>query len=189
MESLPGDRRRWALGGAVAVAALLALAAALGAWPFGGTLSREEFVERGDEICADAHAEFEKLQAEPPRSASDAAELTGELIEVAEDEHSDLDGLAEPDELSDLVGRYLAARQQGIEVMREGLEAAEAADARGYEAAQAQLARSQRDPRHRLARRIGFRQCSRPLVGPDELSRQARPPSGDLDAPPVGAGS
>lgn len=185
MESLPGDWRRWALGTAATAALLLALAAVLGVWPFGGQLSREEFVERGDEICAEARAEFKQRQSEPPRSAGAAGELTRELVEVAEDEHDDLEGLAEPDQLSALVDRYLAAQEEGIDLMRSGVEAAEAADARAYEEAQAELARTQRDPRQRLARRIGFRECSRPLVGAEELSRQARPASGDLGAPPV----
>ena len=46
--------------------------------------------------------------------------------------------------------------------MRDGQAAAEDRDADAYEKAQAEVADSQRE-RHRIARRIGFAVCSRPL--------------------------
>lgn len=185
MGDLPGDRRRWALGVAGIVAALLAVVAILG-WPFGGSLSRAELIAEGDAICARAHDAFEELQSEPPRTSREATALTEQLIGIAEDEHDEIDSLEPPAELEQPLDRYLGARERGIELLRQGLAAAEAADSRPYEVAQAELAATQRDPRRRLARRIGFEECSQPLVDGAELDRQAEPPrSADPDAPPV----
>lgn len=182
----PGDRRRWALGGAGIIAALLALAAIFGWWPFGGSLSRAELIAEGDAICARAHEAFEELQSEPPRTSREATELTEQLIGIAEDEHDEIDSLDPPAELEQPLDRYLEVRERGIELLRQGLAAAEAAESHPYEVAQAELAATQRAPRRRLARRIGFEECSKPLVEGAELDRQAEPPrSADPDAPPV----
>jgi hypothetical protein len=157
----PGDRRRWALGGAVVavVAAAVAIAALR---PFGGELTRAELVAQGDEICAQARNDFEALQRQPPRTAREAADLTRRLIGVAEDELDAIDDLDHPADLDSEIDRYLAARGEGIELLRDGAVAAEAGDQRRYEAAQAELDAGQRF-RRRLAREIGFRECSRPI--------------------------
>jgi hypothetical protein len=149
-------------------------------------LSEEEFIAKGDELCREAHAEFEDLQrGTPPRTPSDAEELTGALIEVAEEERDAIDDLAEPESLTERVDRYLGARERGIDLLEDGLGAAEDGDAAAYEAAQAELASSQLDPRYDIARAIGFSECSKPLLDRDELERQSEPPEiTDVNAPP-----
>lgn len=149
-------------------------------------LTAEEFISQGDEICSEAHDEFLDLQEGAPRTPSDAAELTGALIDVAEEERDAISDLREPDSLSEQLERYLEARGRGIDVLREGLEAAEDADADAYEALQAELASTQVDPRFEIAGEIGFKECSKPLVGADELRRQAESPTpSDPSAPPT----
>jgi hypothetical protein len=144
---------------------LLALMALLDIGPCAEEeLTRAEFLAQGDEICARAHDEFLELQARAPLTPSDAAELTGGLIEVAEEERDAIGDLSEPEELREPVDRYLEARDRGIELLREGQAAAEDADPAAYEELQAELASGQRDPRYRLAREIGFEECSKPLA-------------------------
>jgi hypothetical protein len=157
----PGDRRRWALGGAV-VAVVGAAVAIAALWPFGGELTRAELVAQGDEICAQARNDFEAFQERPPRTAREAADLTRRLVDVAEDELDAIDDLNRPADLDSEIERYLAAREEGIELLRDGAAAAEAGEQRRYEAAQAELDAGQRF-RRRLAREIGFRECSRPI--------------------------
>jgi hypothetical protein len=65
--------------------------------------------------------------------------------------------------LQGLLDRYIEAREQGLEILRDGLEAAEDDDAEAYADAQAQIADTQVD-RARLAREVGFTECSRPLT-------------------------
>lgn len=125
-------------------------------------LSRAEFIAQADEICAEAGDAFEELQAQPPRTAREAADLTERLVDIAEDALDEIDRLNRPGELDAEVDRYLAAREEGIESLREGFEAAEMGESRRYGAAQEQLAAGQRS-RHRLAREIGLRECSRPV--------------------------
>ena len=149
-------------------------------------LSTEEFVAQADEFCRQAHAEFrDKQRGEPPRTASEAEDLTDALVEVAEEERDAIRDLDEPEELSDRIGRYLDARERGIDLLRDGREAAKDADSVAYEAAQAELASTQLDPRYELARDLGFRECSKPLIKRAALKRQSKPPAPtDLNAPP-----
>jgi len=119
-------------------------------------------IAQGDEICGAAHEAFADLQRHPPATASDAAELTGRLIDIASDEADQLESLSGSPGFEAQIDRYVAARRRGIEAMRDGQAAAEDRDARAYEQAQAAVADSQR-ARHRIARRIGFAVCSKPL--------------------------
>jgi hypothetical protein len=154
-------QRRWALGGA-GILALAVAAAAVLLWFSNDELSRAELLAQGDEICASANDAFADLQREPPRTARQAAELTERLVEIAEDELDELEDLGRPAELADALDRYLAARAEGIELLREGQAAAEAGDSRRYSSVRAELVAGQ-PARRRLAREIGFRECSRPL--------------------------
>jgi hypothetical protein len=171
----------------VLLGVLLAILALLDLGPWADDeLTVDEFISQGDEICSEAHDEFLDLQKSAPRTPSDAAELTGALIDVAEEERDAISDLREPDSLGDQVDRYLEARDRGIDVLREGLDAAEDADAGAYEARQAELASSQVDPRFEIAGEIGFKVCSKPLVGEGELRRQAESPTpSDTSAPPT----
>jgi hypothetical protein len=118
-------------------------------------------IAQGDEICAEARAEVEALRGEAPRTPEDAARLTEGVIATYEAEIADLEELAVPEELSAELDRYLAARERSLEPLRDGLEAARAGDAQAYADAQAEAAAGQVD-RTRLARAVGFRECSLP---------------------------
>ena len=159
----PGDRIGLAVAVAALVGALVALAALLDLGPFADEeLSRAQLIARGDEICDRAHAAFEDLQREQPRTAGEAEELTGNLLRIAEDELDEIDSLNGPDGLDEALDRYLDARRDGIERLRAGRDAAGDDDADAYAAAQAELAEGQRE-RRALAREVGFEECSRPL--------------------------
>ena len=156
----------WVLAGAGALAALALLAAVLDLGPFRDPeLSSGELLAQGDEICREAHEAFADLQRRPPRTAAEAAELTGRLIDIAGDEADELESLNGPPGFDAQVEEYVAARQDGIEAMVAGRAAAEDRDTEAYKEAQAQVADSQRE-RHRIARDIGFAVCSRPLKLP-----------------------
>ncbi len=180
------SRTGWVALAILAVAVVVGLAILLDLGPFADEeLSEAEFLARGDEICAQAHDDFERLQSEPPRTAAEATELTEELVAISRDE---LDAIAElnpPGTLGASLGRYLDAREGGIDQLRDGLDAADAGDAFAYAKAQAEVASSQPE-RLRLARRVGFTECSRPLFGRGRLERDADPPlSTDPTAPPT----
>jgi hypothetical protein len=122
-------------------------------------------IAEGDEICAEAQAEVEELRAEQPRTAQDAARLTEGVIAAYEDELAALEALAVPSELADELDRYVEARERGLAPLRDGLEAARAGDARAYAEAQAEAAAGQVE-RTRLARAVGFSECSVPAGAP-----------------------
>lgn len=133
----------------------------LGCGGDGDQLSAEELVLRADRICREGQARFQEIQAEPPANSKEAVDQTEELIEVAEQELDELDELEPPDGLRDRFDRYLEERGSAIEVLKEGREAAERQDARGYGAAQ-ERAQAQLAARGQLARDLGFKVCSRP---------------------------
>jgi hypothetical protein len=176
-------RTAWIAGGVGVVVVLVALFLLLD--PFAEELSREEFLAQGDEICTEAHEAFTDLQAEPPATAREAADLTGQLINISEDERDEIDDLNGPSDLDDEVDAYLSGREEGIDQLHRGLDAAESDDAQGYAAAQAKVAAQQME-RLRLAQEVGFTECSRPLSDREELARQAElPPPADPTAPPT----
>jgi hypothetical protein len=154
-----------AVAGALGLlAVIVALAAVLDLGPFGddGTtesLSRAEFIAKGDEVCRRAHDQFAELQPSPPTTAQKAAALQEELIQISESELDRIRALDVPPEVEEALNRYLRAREQGIALLREGLRAAENDDAFAYDAARQRLANGQVH-RLELAEAVGFSQCS-----------------------------
>ena len=154
----------WLLTALGAFAALFLVGAMLGLGPFKEEeLLESELLVRGDEICRAAHEAFLDLQVDPPQTPNEAAALTRNLVGISEDELDRLDELEPPPALESALERYLEAREEGIELLRDGLEAAEARDPGAYDRAQAELEESQPE-RRRLARAVGFAVCSRPLA-------------------------
>lgn len=188
MEPQPESTSRlgWIALGALGVAVLVALSILLDLGPFADEeLSEAEFLARGDEICAQAHADFEGLQGSPPRTANEAAALTEELIGISRDELDAISGLDAPASLDLPLDRYMVAREDGISELREGLRAAGDGDAFAYADAQAKVAAKQLD-RLQLAQRVGFQECSSVLFGRDQLEADAQPPlNTDPSAPPT----
>jgi hypothetical protein len=171
----PGLRRPVVavLGALALLAAIVALAAVFGLGPFdgddgggGGTaLDKAQFTAKGDQVCNAAHDKFVELQKTPPNSAEGAVALTQNLIEISENELGQIRALDAPPEVQPALDRYLQAREQGIEQLKQGLQAAQERNARAYADAQAKIAASQVQ-RLTLARAVGFRQCSRvPVQG------------------------
>jgi hypothetical protein len=126
--------------------------------------SAAALIARGDEICAEARSEVEALRGQEPRKPEEAARLTEGVIATYEREIAGLDALEAPPDLADDLERYLAARERALEPLRDGLGAARAGDARAYAKAQAAAAAGQVE-RTRLARAVGFRECSVPGAG------------------------
>ena len=85
------------------------------------------------------------------------------LITIFEDEIAQLEALEPTDDARATFERYLAARQEAIGLLEEGLRAARENDAEGYADAQADVAAGQ-VKRAELARQVGFSECSRPFA-------------------------
>ena len=154
----------------LACATLAGAGAGCGSGDSGGEettpLTKREFLARGDRICAEGRKQFLELQEDPPRTAEDAAELTRRLVAISEGEVEEMRALHAPEELRQPLERYLRAREEGIEILREGQRAAERGDARAYARAQTEAAEGQ-VRRARLATAVGFTECSRPLTAGD----------------------
>ena len=141
-------RRGGALLGAVAIviAVLVALAIVFDLGPFGdgGALTRSGFIARGDGICRQAQADFADAQkTTPATTAPQAAVLTGKLVDISEDEFNRINDLQPPTDLEVAVDSYLKAREQGIQLLKDGYEAAQKDDFQAYQKAMIELARTQ----------------------------------------------
>jgi hypothetical protein len=179
VEEAPKTNRTGIAAGIIGLALVLAVAAIVfGLGPCADEeLGATEFLAQGDEICKQAHDEFLEVQGSPPRTADDAEAQVEALIEVAEEEREAIEDLGAPASLAQDLDAYIAERDKGIETLKTGLEGARDDDPAAYEEAQAQLA-SQQARRQKLAQKIGFSECSKPLVDDAELERQAKPPAG-----------
>ena len=168
---MPAKGERYTIKGPAVVAAavlgslavIVALAAVLDLGPFDdedtASLSKGEFIAKADQVCQRAHDQFAELQRKPPNSAEGAVTLTQNLVEISENELNQIRALDAPPQVQEVLDRYLRAREQGIAVLERGLQAAEDRNARAYAQAQAEIAAGQLH-RLKLARRVGFSECS-----------------------------
>ncbi len=190
-----GRRLGWIALVIVVAGALVALMLLLDLGPAAdGGLPEGEFLAQGDRICAQARRSFEELQRDKPTTGGEAAALTSELLRISEDELDQLGDLGPPGALQRSLDRYLDAREQGIDQIRAGLDAANQRDAFAYAKAQAAVADGQLR-RLQLAKDVGFDHCSRVLGERDQLAADARPPAAPtpegapptIENPPTGA--
>ena len=124
-------------------------------------LTKQELIARGDAICKQALGQFQQLQQNPPTTADDAATLTQKLIDITQNELTQLRELTPPSAFESNLDDYLKALDENIAVLKQGLKAAQHNDATGYAKAQAKTVSTQVE-RLQLARAVGFKECSRP---------------------------
>ena len=122
-------------------------------------VSAAELDQKADQICAAEQTKFKQIQAQPPANATDAADQTKQLIQAAENASSAIDDLEPPDALRGELDIYLGARDDAIDQMKKGQDAAENQDSRSYGAAQAAVVKSAPE-RKKLADALGFNVCS-----------------------------
>ena len=150
---------------AIVTAAIPALVVAAGCGSSAQQVSATELAQKADAICRDEQSKFDQIQAHPPANASIAADQTKELIDVTNAASSDLRDLEPPDQLSGPYGAYLQARDDAVDQMKRGQDAADNQDSAGYSAAQTAVAQSS-PRRQRLAAAVGLKECgSNPRSG------------------------
>jgi hypothetical protein len=142
---------------AVLVFAVAFLAACNGA----DTMTKQDLIARGDAACQKREKRFAEIQAKPPTSAQDAEDQTAKLIAASEQELSVLKDLKAPDDLQPKLDRYIAAKEEAVGFLEEGLEAAKEENEQAFGEARAKTGKDQ-VKRLKLAREVGFKECSRP---------------------------
>lgn len=146
--------------------ALAAAAIAAGCGGGGGEpLTAQQLVAQGDELCKQGQERFAQIQSEPPANASDAVDQTEQLIDSANEELEGLRDLKAPEELSDTYSQYLDAKQEALDLLSNGRDAANDQDAERYGELQSEVAAAGPE-RLKLARAVGFTICSRPQSNP-----------------------
>jgi hypothetical protein len=133
----------------------------LGAGCGGGKeqVTAAELVQKADRICREERNTFDRIQAQPPPNAKTAAAQTEEVIHATEKANSNLEDLEPPEALRTSYELYLKARDQVIDEMRRGKDAADNQDSSAYGSAQAAVARDA-PQRQKLAKSLGLRVCS-----------------------------
>jgi hypothetical protein len=143
----------------LAIPALAVLSLGTGCGGGSQQVTAAELVQKADQACREEQSKFREIQATPPANASDAADQTKALIQVAQDASSTIDDLEPPDALRTPLDGYLSARSGAIDEMKKGQDAADNQDSRAYGAAQAAVVKSA-PQRRKLADSIGFKVCS-----------------------------
>jgi hypothetical protein len=123
------------------------------------SVSAAELDQKADQACREEQTKFEQIQATPPANATEAADQTKELIQVAQAASSTIDDLEPPDALRMPLEIYLNARDHAIDQMKNGQDAAENQDSKAYGEAQASVAKDA-PQRKKLADSLGFKVCS-----------------------------
>lgn len=153
--------------GLAALAAPLALAITIGLAACGGggsdPLSAEQLVADGDRICREGQERFAEIQAQPPASSDEAVEQTSGLVDSAREELDQLEGLEPPDELSDRYERYLELKDEALDLLEQGRDAAEDQNAKRYGELQGEVAAAGPE-RRKAAAEVGFKTCSSTAV-------------------------
>jgi hypothetical protein len=121
-------------------------------------LSRSDYVERADAICAEYDRRLARLPQ--PNSIEDVAELAERALPIAREGVRELRALAPPEELEPQVERWLERNDENLERM-EGLRdaALEGNETRVQRIASA-ATENEREA-DTLARQIGLRDCAR----------------------------
>ena len=124
-------------------------------------LSTEQLVEQGDELCRSGQDRFAAIQKEPPANTQQAADQVSELVDAANEEVDGLRDLEPPDEVQQAYDEYISAREDALDLLEDGRNAAEDEDSNAYGAAQVKLSDGAAE-RSKLARAVGFKVCSNP---------------------------
>ena len=144
---------------ALALAALAVAAAGCGG--DSDPVSTAELIEQGDDLCQTEQDRFREIQVQAPTSASEAVDQTSELIEVSEETTDGLMDIEPPSDQQPAYERYLDSRDEALQLLERGRDAAEEHDRVGYNAAlKKSIARGKE--RQRLARQVGFEVCGEP---------------------------
>lgn len=134
-----------------AVAALLVLSACSD-----GRLTKEEYIERADELCAEADAKTREL--DPPKSPAELEEFVGRAQEITADLVADLRELEPPEEGRETIEQMLAKTEETMAYLPQIEEAVRAGERRRL-ASIAQDLQSSAAEANRLAQEYGFERC------------------------------
>ena len=129
--------------------------------PTSTALTKSQLIAQGDAICKDARERFAQLQGSPPTTPEETATFTQKLIDITESEVSQLRALNAPAGVKPALNRYLQAMEENVDVLKQGLNAAQRSDPTAYAQAQAEAVRGQ-VKRLSYALAVGFEECSRP---------------------------
>jgi hypothetical protein len=118
--------RAWT-GAVAGTFAAAALAAGCGGGGGGDRLTKEEYIQQADAICADATEQIDALGQ--PQSLEDLAAMTKQAVAIAADQLEKLRALVPPEEIEEQVNRAYDLLEQQNGVADEIVAAAEAGDA------------------------------------------------------------
>jgi hypothetical protein len=158
--------RRLSCAAAIAALVVSAVAACGGGGSSSTTstaaeLTKSQLVAQGDAICKDARDRFAALQGSPPTTPEETATFTQHLIDITTSEVDQLRALKPPASVKPSLDRYLKSLDANVDVLKEGLKAAQQSDATAYAKAQAKAVKGQ-VKRLQYARAVGFKECSVP---------------------------
>ena len=124
------------------------------------TISKAEYIERGDAICAKYNERTKDLQAQKPDSYEEAAELYRRAIDIFKPALQEFEALPKPTGDEQVLEEYLDATRQQVALYERVVDAAEQKDREKLET-YARDIRELRANARGIAKGYGFNVCGR----------------------------
>ena len=139
-------------------AVLLLLVCAVFALAACGGDDKEEFISDADEICKNANEDLENI--DEPTTDEELAPYLNEALDLAEDVQGDLEDLDPPDDVQDDWDQYLENTQEGLDIIEDARDQAEAGDTdTAQETLQSDEVEQLDEENEELANDIGLEEC------------------------------
>jgi hypothetical protein len=123
---------------------------------FAGGVSKEEFIEQADDICA---AKLEEASSIPaPTDLESTGNLFTEVTPILEDQVREIKALEAPEEDAEVLDDWLDTQTALVDVFRTAADAATSGDQEGFDEAFAEANEIQARS-SRLAEDYGFESC------------------------------
>jgi len=124
------------------------------------TISKAEYIKRGDAICAKYNQRTEDLQDQKPDTYEEAAELYQHAIDIFKPAVQEFEALPKPKGDEQVLEEYLDAARQQVALYERVQDAAEQKD-RGKLETYAQDIRELRAKARGIGKGYGFKVCGR----------------------------
>lgn len=144
---------------AVVVGALIASVVVLAT---DGGVSKEEFIDQTDAICAQKRAEADELT--DPTDLESTGTFFSQIVPILEDQISEIRALEAPEDDRDVLDQWLDTQERLVEIFGRAADAASAGDQPGFDEAFADANAAQLES-SRLAEEFGFEVCGATEAG------------------------
>lgn len=127
-----------------------------------GGVSKEEFIDQADAICAQKRAEADELT--DPTDLETTGTFFSQIVPILEDQIAEIRALEAPEDDRDVLEQWLDTQERLVEIFGRAADAASSGDQQGFDEAFADANAAQLES-SRLAEDFGFEVCGATEAG------------------------